>query len=443
MQSGQLSCQVCHIRTFGKGGATEMSRDFRAPVWNPGQFSGQGGFIGEEIKQANVRPEYVWFDGTSYVYNVGETIKPDVQGVYHMAKANGAAFDGKSSIVPIKRHFSVMPLHESGKIVPPAIMWMFMTGSYDIAVQKGMQEQGLTGNYTMVKTDAEMLITHGVDPKSKAPTCTACHNNLGTTPDGTGIVPFTKLGYHNVPAAVKACTQCHEKKSLSWAAMHKEHRDEIACNTCHISTQGTVSPPANQPSGSATLNGFDENYYLGKKLAALQANPTTAANWVLRDTVYLKNYLANAGFTPESHYNQYGFKEGLAPNAYFNATEYVFAKATALFSSGQFSSIVDARAAFNNAWQADPYQHYLQYGAIEGINPSNSFDNNLYLAEKLAQLKANSATASQFNTVGEVSVAFKAAGLTPLGHFLRYGIHEGLTAPAVPLSQQVHPNISQ
>ena len=82
-----------------------MSRDFTDRYGILRLTSGQGGFIGEEIKQANVKPEYVWFDGTSYVYNVGETIKPDAEGVYHMAKANGAPFDGKSSIVPIKRHF--------------------------------------------------------------------------------------------------------------------------------------------------------------------------------------------------------------------------------------------------------------------------------------------------------------------------------------------------
>lgn len=94
--AGQVSCQVCHIRTFAKGGATEMSRDFNVPVWNAAQLSGQGGFIGEEIKEANVKPEYVWFDGTSYVYNTGETIQPDAEGVYHMARANGAPFDGNS-----------------------------------------------------------------------------------------------------------------------------------------------------------------------------------------------------------------------------------------------------------------------------------------------------------------------------------------------------------
>nr|WP_320009483.1 hypothetical protein [uncultured Desulfobulbus sp.] len=72
------------------------------------------------MKATFVKPEYAWFNGTSQVYNVGETIQPDERGIYPMAKANGAPFDGKSSIVPIKQHFTIMPLHESGKLVPPA-----------------------------------------------------------------------------------------------------------------------------------------------------------------------------------------------------------------------------------------------------------------------------------------------------------------------------------
>lgn len=231
---GQVSCQVCHIREYAKGGETEMARDWRTPVWNPAFCSGQGGFVGEEIKEANVKPEYVWFDGTSYVYNVGETISPDERGVYTMAKAQGAPFDGRSSIVPIKRHFTVMPLHESGKIIPPAIMWMFMTGDFDVAVQKGMEEQGMSGEYSLVEADAEMLITHGVDPKEKAPSCVECHDGSGSTPDGSGMLPFDQLGYHQVPEAVLSCTLCHESKTMGWEAMHQGHReDNVSCSSCH------------------------------------------------------------------------------------------------------------------------------------------------------------------------------------------------------------------
>lgn len=234
---GQVSCQVCHIRSFGKGGATEMSRDWRVPTWNPAFCAGQGGFVGEEIKESFVEPEYTWFDGTSYVYNIGEIIEPDSQGIYHMARANGRIFDGKSSIVPIKRHLSVMPLHESGRIVPPSIMWMFMTGDFDLAVRKGMEDQGMTGKYTIVEADAEMLISHGVDPKEKAPTCTECHDFSGRTPDGTGMLPFTRLGYHQVPARVESCTLCHDAETLSWEETHKKHtgsgEEAMSCTSCH------------------------------------------------------------------------------------------------------------------------------------------------------------------------------------------------------------------
>ena len=33
--SGQVACQVCHIREYGKGGATEMSRNWLEPHWKP------------------------------------------------------------------------------------------------------------------------------------------------------------------------------------------------------------------------------------------------------------------------------------------------------------------------------------------------------------------------------------------------------------------------
>ncbi|MFH1215060.1 MAG: hypothetical protein V1706_01015 [Pseudomonadota bacterium] len=244
--NGQLSCQVCHIREFGKGGATEMSRDWLNPVWNPAFCSGQGGFVGEEVKASHVKPEYVWFDGTSQVYSVGQTIAPDSRGIYPMATANGAPFDGNSKIVPIKRHYSIMPLHESGKIIPPSIMWMFMTGDFDLSVQKGMEEQGMTGSYQLVNVDAEMLITHGVEPSSMAPSCSECHDGSGNTPDGNGMLPFGELGYHTWPAKVQNCTLCHEQESMSWTAMHTEHTGggiNLSCVSCHTTEPtGLVKP---------------------------------------------------------------------------------------------------------------------------------------------------------------------------------------------------------
>ncbi len=107
-----------------------------------------------------------------------------------------------------------------------------------------MEEQGMTGSYSIVDADAEMLITHGVEPKDMAPTCTECHDNSGSTPDGTGLLPFSKLGFHDIPAAVRSCDLCHETKNLDWQRMHQKHReDDISCNSCHTSEpSGFVQP---------------------------------------------------------------------------------------------------------------------------------------------------------------------------------------------------------
>ena len=245
--AGQVSCQVCHIREFAKGGATEMSRDWLSPHWNPAFCSGQGGFVGHEIKKANVKPDYTWFDGTSYVYNLGETITPDADGTYGMAKANGSIFDGKSKIVPIKRHLTNIPLHESGQLVGPKIMRMFMTGNFDDAVQEGMLDMGLSGNYTMVDAYAEMLITHGVDPKSNAPSCSSCHDGSGQTPDNSKMVPFAALGYHEFPSA-NMCSLCHSNKSMNWDSMHTYHTESksIDCASCHTAPPSGLKSNRNQ-----------------------------------------------------------------------------------------------------------------------------------------------------------------------------------------------------
>jgi len=194
------------------------------------------------------------------------------------------------------------------------------------------------------------------------------------------------------------------------------------------------------------LQGFDKDFYLSAKLAALQADPATATEWAGKDTAFLEDKLVNGfGLTAEQHYTMYGYQEGLAPNAFFDPAEYIAAKATAMFNdpSTSYTSIKEAADAFVATWNeiggGNVYDHYLQYGAAENVNPSNSFDNSAYLEAKLAELQA--AGTPGFDTVADVEAAFAAAGLTALGHFIEYGQAEGLTAPAVPEDEQVSPDV--
>ncbi|TDV99031.1 hemolysin type calcium-binding protein, partial [Halomonas alkaliantarctica] len=146
--------------------------------------------------------------------------------------------------------------------------------------------------------------------------------------------------------------------------------------------------------------------------------------------------------TAEQHYEQYGYQEGLAPNAFFNPAEYIRAKATAMFNDANNSYLtIDAAAQdFVNIWGGNVYNHYLQFGEAEGVNPSNSFDVSGYYEAKLAQLQAAGNT--EITTVAQVKAAFEAAGLTALEHFISFGQTEGITAPAVPAGEQVNVDTS-
>lgn len=182
------------------------------------------------------------------------------------------------------------------------------------------------------------------------------------------------------------------------------------------------------------LQGFDEAYYLGVKLAALKA---TYTEWSSKTTADLKTTLANLGYTPEQHYMKFGYVEKLNPNAYFNGEEYTLFKAKALFDSGFYVSIAAAKEAFLAAWKGNVYEHYLKFGGSEGVDPSNAFDSSAYLTSKLAQLKALDSAKYGSWTSADVAKAIKDAGLTPLTHYLAAGKTEGIVVASVPVGEQV------
>ena len=62
-------------------------------------------------------------------------------------------------------------------------------------------------------------------------------------------------------------------------------------------------------------NSFDESSYLASKLAALQADSATAAEWAGKTADDLKTVLKDAGFSALGHYQAYGKTEGIAVTA--------------------------------------------------------------------------------------------------------------------------------
>jgi len=283
----RVACKSCHIPAFGKGGATEMWRDWTNPHWNQALCNGQGAWAGEEHKVANVAPDHVWFDGSSYVYQLGQTLSvvDPISGYDSMADANGNVNDalGVSKLVPIKRHQSNMAVMNSGadagKIIPFDVTWQFMTGLSDEAAERGKAYAGYTGSHEWKWLEAEMGINHGVSPASNVAACTNCHhgNNefaieIETKLDklGYALKDADKNGVVNAADKAIICSQCHLEKNLKrdWEQMHAHTQkgSGIGCTFCHDiqRPERGLCEPCN-PDGTvntACINEFvDTNYY--------------------------------------------------------------------------------------------------------------------------------------------------------------------------------------
>lgn len=173
----------------------------------------------------------------------------------------------------------------------------------------------------------------------------------------------------------------------------------------------------------ATSAWFDYNGYMANKLVQLQ-KADSAAGW---DMVKLVKAFADAGFVgdvgAEQHFQAHGQYEDVAPNAFFNATEYYRAKAADFYKYDDPKKVSDLDAvsiqvAIKDAGMS-AWSHYEKFGSTEKINPSNSFDTEAYMNAKLTAL--NSVKDGKQYTLTEVYEAFKAANLSALEHFMIYG----------------------
>ncbi|OAS26666.1 hypothetical protein [Methylobacterium platani] len=135
--------------------------------------------------------------------------------------------------------------------------------------------------------------------------------------------------------------------------------------------EGRTIAAAIGPTASFTHGSFDAEYYLlanGDVAAAALSSGGDTLDYAYR------------------HYEQYGWREGRDPNAFFD-------------TRGYLDAYGDVKAA-----GIDPLMHYDTYGWKEGRDPSKGFDTTAYLA-----------------AYGDVAQA----RIDPLTHYLQYGALEG------------------
>lgn len=234
--TARVDCATCHIPTFAKIATTDMVRDYSKPAQVD---EAKRLYEPNIVRQANVVPEYLFWNGRSVFYKFGTTAQPSASGRVITAGLEGSIADGAAKIFPFKHHMGVQSRDKiTGNILPVKAGILFQTGNVDGAIKQGAADVGwpLTSGYDFIGTERYQGIFHEVSPANEALNCNACHN-AGTR------LNFAALGY--TPKATRngrpLCASCHGDESGEWAPsvfftrVHEKHvaDERIACGQCH------------------------------------------------------------------------------------------------------------------------------------------------------------------------------------------------------------------
>lgn len=176
----------------------------------------------------------------------------------------------------------------------------------------------------------------------------------------------------------------------------------------------------------AVPNWFDYKAYFNNKLAAL------GNGW---DALSLKAAFEDAGYAYDAdgmyqHFMDFGNAEGVSPNSWFNAGEYLYNKAAQYYNTSSVTpNHVTSMANAMEGAGMSPWDHFHTYWAEyyadrgEFLNPSAGFDVAKYMNDKLAMMQKGDPA----YTMDDLVKAFTDADLDPVQHYEAFGKDEGLT----------------
>jgi PKD repeat protein len=296
----KVACQTCHIPSYAKAAVgTEVARDWQDPHPSDSACNGRGGWLPREDKgglgSASLIPSYTWFDGTSEVMYLEESLNgvPTVpldpaiaakfvggyvggEPAYALGMPNGNVTSSTAKLYPMKQHWGKLARNDdTNSLVGHSTFEFFRTGSFcrAVAVGLGLDEanadtssvcDGTPGalemppGTTTVPVFTYQTINHGVEPKANAlggsvAGCGSCHQALAPT-GTTARLDTDSLGYgpRTAPSVVVStnrptlngsldniCSQCHSNetsaKDRAFAEVHNRHvsSKKKDCAACH------------------------------------------------------------------------------------------------------------------------------------------------------------------------------------------------------------------
>lgn len=190
----KVACQTCHIPKYAKANSTKMYWDWSTAgklkngepyteedsLGNHTYMSIKGTFIWDR----NVKPDYIWFNGTASHYLVGDKVE-DTSKILTLNQLHGSYSDADSKIVPVKIHKAKQPFDPVNKILIPPKLYADKKGEGALwqdfdwyeASKRGMQLANLpfSGKVSFLETQMFWPINHMVSSKENSVQCVECH----------------------------------------------------------------------------------------------------------------------------------------------------------------------------------------------------------------------------------------------------------------------------
>jgi octaheme c-type cytochrome (tetrathionate reductase family) len=189
----KVACQTCHIPTYAKVNPTKLFWDWstagRLRNGEPFEEKDSAGtdvymsIKGSFVWGKNIKPDYIWFNGTASHYLVGDTLDPSRP--LQLNVLYGSYDDPDAKIYPVKIHrakqiydtqyrYLIQPKTVSTK---PGDGGYWAEFNWDRAAEEGMKQVNLpySGHYGFVQTEMYWPVNHMVSPKSQAVQCGECH----------------------------------------------------------------------------------------------------------------------------------------------------------------------------------------------------------------------------------------------------------------------------
>lgn len=190
--NAKVSCQACHIPVYAKENPTKMSWHWSTAgklrdgepyqEFNNDSTREYQSIKGSFVWAKNVKPDYIWFNGTADHYLLGDTIKSVPVA---MNTLFGSYDDTESKIYPVKIHRGDQIYDKKYNILIQPKLFAENKGDsafwkdfdWETSAAAGMKHVGLpfSGEYGFVETTMHWPVNHMVAPKEQAVGCAECH----------------------------------------------------------------------------------------------------------------------------------------------------------------------------------------------------------------------------------------------------------------------------